>query len=295
MSLIAAIAGLVCGSAIFLFFARLDRARALTTLSRSPERSTPPAARRQTIAQTLDRVGRRLSREPAATEAGDAVRVQLNLAGSPGNLTPAAFGAIRVGLAAVFVAIALAVSLVLGPTPISLGLALLAGAVAYFLPQLALRQMARGRRAEIQENLPDAVDLLTLAVEAGLSLDAGMADVTSRFHNALGEEFAKVLREIRLGRPRLAALEDMGARSGVPELHNLIQAITQSEQMGIGISRSLRLQAGELRRGRRSQAQEKAARASLRMVFPMVGCIFPTIWIILLGPALLGVVKAWRG
>jgi tight adherence protein C len=92
----------------------------------------------------------------------------------------------------------------------------------------------------------------------------------------------------------MAALEDMGRRSGVAELHNLIQAITQSEQMGIGISRSLRVQAGELRRSRRSFAQERAAQASLRMIFPMVGCIFPTIWIILLGPALLGIIKAWR-
>ena len=121
-----------------------------------------------------------------------------------------------------------------------------------------------------------------------------MADITGRFHNALGDEFGKVLREVRLGRPRMAALEDMGRRSGVAELHNLIQAITQSEQMGIGISRSLRVQAGELRRSRRSFAQERAAQASLRMIFPMVGCIFPTIWIILLGPALLGIIKAWR-
>src|ERR1700682_3314344 len=105
-----------------------------------------------------------------------------------------------------------------------------------------------------------------------------MADIAGRCQNARGDEFSKVLREVRLGRPRMAALEDMGRRSGVSELHNLVQAITQSEQMGIGIARSLRVQASELRRGRRAGAQERAAQASLRMVFPMVGCIFPTIW-----------------
>src|SRR5205807_1587185 len=156
------------------------------------------------------------------------------------------------------------------------------------------RQMpVERRRDEIDRSLPDAVDLLTLAVEAGLTLDAGMADITARFHNALGDEFAKVLREVRLGRPRLPALEDMGRRCGVPELHNLVQAITQSEQMGIGIVKSLRIQSDELRRRRRSQLQERAARASLQMVFPMVGCIFPTIWIILLGPALMTVIASF--
>jgi tight adherence protein C len=303
-STIAAIAGLICASAIFLFCVRLDRSRAAAASvgngdpsqrrARTPSSGSSSGAQKG-LAQTLDRVGRRISGKRGLAARNDAVQVQLNLAGNPANLTPSAFRAIRVGAAALAIAAVLGVSLVLSPSMLALAEAAVAGALGYFLPSLVLRQLARSRRSQIEQNLPDAVDLLTLAVEAGLSLDAGMADVTSRFHNALGDEFAKVLREIRLGRPRTAALEDMGRRSGVPELHNLIQAITQSEQMGVGISRSLRMQAGELRRFRRGQAQEKAAQASLRMIFPMVGCIFPTIWIILLGPALLGVVKAWHG
>lgn len=294
MATLTAVAGLVCASAIFLYFSRLDRMHA-ETVRAAPADAPKARARRHGITTALDRIGRRLARRPAAVDGTDPIQVQLNLAGNPANLSPAAFAAMRLALAALLVLVVLAVNLVLGPAPISLAEAALAGAIGYFLPLFVLNLMARGRRSAIQQDLPDAVDLLTLAVEAGLSLDAGMADVTSRFHNALGDEFAKALREIRLGRPRMAALEDMGRRSGVPELHNLIQAITQSEQMGVPISRSLRVQAGELRRGRRSMAQEKAARASLRMVFPMVGCIFPTIWIILLGPAILGVVRAWHG
>lgn len=294
MATFTAVAGLVCASAIFLYFSRLDRMRA-ETVQAAPAETAKARPRRQGFAIALDRIGRRLARRPPAGDGTDPIQVQLTLAGNPANLSPAAFMAMRLGLAALLVLMVLSINLALGPAPISLAEAAAAGAIGYFLPLVVLNLMARGRRLAIQEDLPDAVDLLTLAVEAGLSLDAGMADVTSRFHNALGDEFAKALREIRLGRPRMAALEDMGRRSGVPELHNLIQAITQSEQMGVPISRSLRVQAGELRRGRRSLAQEKAARASLRMVFPMVGCIFPTIWIILLGPALLGVVRAWHG
>jgi tight adherence protein C len=132
-------------------------------------------------------------------------------------------------------------------------------------------------------------------VEAGLSFDAAMARVTEKFKNALSNEFAVVLQETRLGRPRLEALDDMGRRCGVEDLHNFVQAVIQSEQMGVGIAKILRLQSDEIRRKRRQRAQEKAAQASLKMLLPMVGCIFPTLWIVLLGPAVLILIKAMRG
>ena len=100
------------------------------------------------------------------------------------------------------------------------------------------------------------------------------------------------IQEVRLGRPRLEALDDMGRRTGVEDLHNFVQAVIQSEQMGVGVARILRLQSDEMRRKRRQRAQEKAAQASLKMMLPMVGCIFPTLWIILLGPAILIILKA---
>jgi tight adherence protein C len=291
---IASVAGLVFASVIFFYFVQLDRQR--KTVAELPPQDEPDALaiRRRSFTYRLDRLGKRLLGNRIASGERTPIQVKLNLAGNPGHLTPAAFEAIRYGASAVLVALPLAVGLLLSIPFTGLVAAVVGGAVGFWLPVLVLNQMASARRTAIERNLPDAVDLLTLAVEAGLSLDAGIADVTGRFHNALGDEFSKVLREVRLGRPRMAALEDMGRRSGVAELHNLIQAITQSEQMGIGISRSLRVQAGELRRSRRSFAQERAAQASLRMIFPMVGCIFPTIWIILLGPALLGIIKAWH-
>ena len=294
MDPVASVAGLIFASAIFYYFVQLDKQRTAVAELPPEQESDALALRRRSFSYRLDRLGKRLFGNRLAAGERTPIQVKLNLAGNPGHLTPAAFEAIRYGAAAALVALPLALGLVLSIPLTGLVAAAIGGAVGFWLPVIILNQMASARRTSIERSLPDAVDLLTLAVEAGLSLDAGIADVTGRFHNALGDEFSKVLREVRLGRPRMAALEDMGRRSGVAELHNLIQAITQSEQMGIGISRSLRVQAGELRRSRRSFAQERAAQASLRMIFPMVGCIFPTIWIILLGPALLGIIKAWH-
>ena len=295
MDMLAAIAGLICASVIFMYFVQLDKAKEVVAELPIQDELSEIALRRQSVSYRLDRLGRRLFGNRVANNQVSSIQVRLNLAGNPAHLTPAAFEAIRYGVAALLVIFALAfLGLGIGnPLAAVIG-TVLAALIGFWGPVVLLNQMAGARRTAIERSLPDAVDLLTLAVEAGLSLDAGMADITGRFHNALGDEFGKVLRETRLGRPRMAALEDMGRRSGVAELHNLIQAITQSEQMGIGISRSLRIQAAELRRSRRSGAQERAAQASLRMIFPMVGCIFPTIWIILLGPALLGIIKAWR-
>jgi tight adherence protein C len=294
MDPIASVAGLICASAVFFYFVQLDKQKEVVTELPKQEETDQIALRRRSLGYRLDRLGRRLLGSRISSGQRTSVQIKLNLAGNPGHITPAAFEAIRYGAAASLVALPLLLGLLVGLPLTGLVAALVGGVIGYWLPVIVVNQLASARRTAIERNLPDAVDLLTLAVEAGLSLDAGMADITGRFHNALGDEFSKVLREVRLGRPRMAALEDMGRRSGVAELHNLIQAITQSEQMGIGISRSLRVQAGELRRSRRSLAQERAAQASLRMIFPMVGCIFPTIWIILLGPALLGLIKSWH-
>jgi len=162
----------------------------------------------------------------------------------------------------------------------------------FFLPLLWLEQRISARRHQIQRSLAEATDLLTLVVESGMSLDEGMLSITERFHNALGDEIGKVLREIRLGRPRMSALEHMAETTGVPELHHLVESIVQSDQMGVPIARLLRVQAMEMRRRQRQTAQERAAQASSRMVFPMVGCIFPVLWIVLLGPAIIQILKS---
>src|SRR6202049_411533 len=238
----------------------------------------------------IERLGNIMSRSTPAKARQD-LDNRLELAGRPGNLTPADFGAIRIVAAAILAAIGLLLGLLMGTTIYAVvGLAV--GAIlGYYAPVMWLKQKVDARRAAIQKGLPDAMDLLVIAVDAGLGFDAALARVTDKYKNALSEQFAKVLREVSLGRPRLEAMDEMGRSSGVEDLHNFIQAIIQSEQFGTGIGKILRIQADDMRRRRRQRAQEKAAQATLKMLLPMGGCIFPVLWIVLLGPAALILMK----
>ena len=203
------------------------------------------------------------------------------------SLDAGGFLVIRYGASIVLFAIGLGLGTFLGQPAFIALCAAVGGGLGFFLPLMWLRQKLGDWRKQIQNSLPDAMDLLTIAVEAGLGFDAAMARVTDKFKNALSDEFAQVLQETRLGRPRLEALDEMGRRAAVDDLHNFVQAVIQSEQMGVGIAKILRIQSEEMRRRRRQRAQEKAAQATLKMMLPMVGCIFPTLWIVLLGPAIL--------
>ena len=234
----------------------------------------------------IERLGSSLSRSTPAKARQD-LDNRLEMAGRPGNLTPADFGAVRLIAAAVVGGLGLLLGLLLTGTLYIVGGLTFGVIFGYYLPVLWLKQKVDARRTQIQKGLPDAMDLLVIAVDAGLGFDAALARVTDKYKNALSDMFAKVLREVSLGRPRLEAMDEMGRSSGVDDLHNFIQAIIQSEQFGTGIGKILRIQADEMRRKRRQRAQEKAAQATLKMMLPMVGCIFPTLWIVLLGPAAL--------
>jgi tight adherence protein C len=234
----------------------------------------------------IARVGSFLSRS-TPQKARQNLADRLELAGRPGNLTPEDFGAVRLVAAAVVAAIGLLIGLLL-QNPVYLAISIVLGALmGYFFPEIWLRQRVDGRRAEIQKNLPDALDLMVIAVDAGLGFDAALTRVAEKYHNALSAEMGKMLHEVTLGRPRVEAMDDLGRRTGVEDLHNFVQAVIQSEQFGTGIGKILRIQADEMRRKRKQRAQELAAQATLKMLLPMVGCIFPTLWIVLLGPALI--------
>jgi tight adherence protein C len=221
-----------------------------------------------------------------------ALNYKLTAAGRPGNFSPSDFMALRYATTILLFIFGLVAGL-LFKSPLVIAIAAGGGAgLGYYLPLMWLNQKIEGRRKELRKCLPDALDLLTISVEAGLGFDVAMARVTEKFKNALSDEFTNVLQETRLGRPRLEALDEMGRRSGVEELHNFVQAVIQSEVMGVGIAKILRVQSDELRRRRRQKAQEKAAQASLKMMLPMVGCIFPTIWIVLLGPSVMIIMSA---
>jgi len=234
----------------------------------------------------IEKLGSLLSRSTPQKARQDLLN-KLELAGRPGNLTPEDFAAVRIVVAIVGAVLGFLVGLLLGNI-VYMVISLALGAIlGFYLPVLWLKQKVDARRAEIQKGLPDALDLLVICVDAGLGFDAALARVTDKYRNALSDLLSKALREISLGRPRLEALDEMGRSSGVEDLHNFMQAVIQSEQFGTGIGKILRIQADEMRRKRRQRAQERGAQATLKMMLPMVGCIFPTLWIVLLGPAVL--------
>jgi len=219
----------------------------------------------------------------------------LVVAGRPGGMSAGDFIAMRYLLTALFCCFGILVG-ALTHNPIALALlAAIGAAVGLYGPVFWLRMKLNSRRSEIQSALPDVLDVLVVCVEAGLTFEAAMEKVVEKFDNALADEFSRVMQEVRLGRSRLEALNDMGERNGVDELNNFVQAIIQSEQLGSGIGRILKIQAEEIRAKRLITAQERGARASLKMLIPMLACIFPTLWVILLGPAALLAMRFLRG
>ncbi|MHB8126904.1 MAG: type II secretion system F family protein [Desulfitobacteriaceae bacterium] len=169
----------------------------------------------------------------------------------------------------------------------NLGLAVIGLIIGYIFPDYWLKGKAQRRQTEIQDTLPDVLDLLTVSVEAGLGFDAALLKVSEKQKGVLGQEFLRVLQEIKMGRPRREALRDMSKRLEVQELSSLISALIQADQLGISVGGVLRNQAGQIRQKRRQRSEEKAQKAPVVMMIPMVLFIFPCIFIVVLGPIVL--------
>lgn len=174
--------------------------------------------------------------------------------------------------------------------------ALLMGAVAalgWVGPQFWLKRQITERQHVIQRALPNTVDLLTVSVEAGLGLDAAVARVADKAVGPLGDELRHYLRLVRMGTPRREAMRDLGERSGVPDLKTFATSIIQADQLGVSMGNVLRVQSEEMRRKRKQRAEEAAMKAPIKMLFPLVFCIFPAIFVVLLGPAAIQIVGAF--
>jgi tight adherence protein C len=237
----------------------------------------------------LDKVGHRLNRNQGAGGT-DALQEKLNLAGRPWGLTASGFLALRLICMLLFTSIGLALAIFAALTMPLLAVVPAGGLILGYLgPQMVVARRIKKRQKSILLALPSALDLLTISVEAGLSFDAALTRVVDKYDNEFSRELTIMLNEVRLGRPRLEALDDVGRRCKVEELSNFIQAIIQSEQLGVGVANVLRIQSEEIRRKRRQRAEEQGQKAPLKMLFPMVGCIFPTLFIVLLGPAVIEV------
>ena len=158
-------------------------------------------------------------------------------------------------------------------------------ALGYFFPLLWINGKIKKRQESIQRALPDALDLLVICVDAGLGFDAAMGKVYEKWDNELAIAFGRVLREIQLGKQRRESMRDMSERMDVPDVTSFVAAVVQADQLGVSMANILRVQSDQMRVKRRQRAQEKAHQAPVKMMIPMVFLIFPSIWIVLLGPA----------
>ncbi len=222
----------------------------------------------------------------------------LELAGRPGGLEAGTFVALR------FVAMigfggGVFFLLKISPNKTFHSKALLFGVIfavlGYYLPDLWLKSKIRRRQENILRALPDALDLLTICVGAGLGFDGAMSKVVEKWDNELAFEFGRVLREIQLGKSRREALRDMADRVGLPEMSSFVAAIIQSEQLGVSLGKVLLIQAENMRTKRRQRAEEKAHQAPVKMLFPLVFLVMPALFIVLLGPAVMIVIQMFVG
>ncbi|MBI3741248.1 MAG: type II secretion system F family protein, partial [Chloroflexi bacterium] len=213
---------------------------------------------------------------------------KLNLAGNPNGWTSADFLGVR-GLAAVIVGGLVILPLFAFKSPVAnlLLFGVIAAILGFYLPIFWLNIKIGGRQHQIQRALPDALDLLTVSVEAGLGFDAAMVKVIEKSDTELSHEFARVIQEIRVGKLRREALRDMTERIGVPDVSNFIAAVIQADQLGVSLAKVLRIQSEQMRVKRRQRAEELAAQAPVKMMFPLVFLVFPSIMIVLLGPSVL--------
>lgn len=161
--------------------------------------------------------------------------------------------------------------------------------MGWYYPTLVLKQKATQRQKEITRSLPDVLDLLTVSVEAGLGFDAAISKVVEKTDGALSDEFARMLQEIRMGKGRRDALRDLGKRTGNPDLLGFVSAIVQADQLGVSIGNVLRIQSDDLRNKRKARAEEQAMKAPIKILFPLILFIFPAIFVIILGPAIIDI------
>ena len=245
---------------------------------------------RPLIERLLDPVRKTIARQVSRlTPAAQAARFQreLDFIGNPFGLDPAGVQTLRIAAAAGFGALGIALGLFIGQ-PLAVGVALAAGAVlGFYLPMLWLRQLVSERRAQLESVLPNALDVIAISMEAGLGLDRALEQLVRHQEGPLTLLVARALREIELGRPRADALNDMAEATGVEDFTGLVRSILHAERTGVPIARTIAAHAAQMRVKRRLQIRADAARASLKILLPTVGCVFPTLWLILLGPALI--------
>ena len=224
------------------------------------------------------------------------IHARLMAAGLSRSMSPQMYLALKGGLVAIALALGLVIA-VSGTMPAALGLMVALGgsALCFIAPDFYINSRIRVRREEMRSELPNVLDLLCVSVEAGLGFDAAVSKLSERMEGPLVEEFGLVLHEMRIGESRSAALKSLSDRVDVPEVAQFCRAIIQADQLGIALSRILRVQSHDMRIRRQLAAEEKAMKAPVKMLFPTVVFIFPSMFVVALGPAAISLLQTFGG
>ena len=237
-------------------------------------------------------LGRRLT--PA--DANERIHQKLELAGNPEGWTADRVSAGKVVCFFAALAISLIISLAVGmPLLPTLGFVVGSSVAGYMAPNFYLYQRAYDRAAVMQKALPDAIDLLTISVESGLGFDSAVSQVARNTEGPLAEEFARMLKEMQIGRGRSEALRSMADRTNLPDLRGFVGAMVQADAFGIPVGQVLRVQSSEIRVKKRQWAEEQAQKVPVKILIPLIFCILPCLFIAVLGPAGITIMDNFSG
>ena len=239
----------------------------------------------------LSKLVRRFS--PAEVE--DNIKARLVKAGNPSDMDVDRFLSLKLlcALTATLVVVMMFVSK--GFSPLLFLLSILIVPASFFIPDLWLRSLVEARQKKIRLALADTLDLLTISIEAGLGFDAALAKVVKNHPGPLAEEFSRMLHEVQIGVSRKEALRNLAERTDTDELSNFIASIIQADMLGVSIGNVLRVQASEMRLKRRQKAEEIAQKAPVKIVFPLILCIFPSIFVVIVGPGAIRIMTSLMG
>ena len=226
----------------------------------------------------------------------DQVANKLLSAGLARSLSPQAYLALKAGLGGLFILFGLFVTITGAMAPaFGFLIAMMGAAIGFIAPDFVINNRIRGRKDRMRAELPNVLDLLCVSVEAGLGFDQALVKLNERMEGPLVDEFGLVLHEMRIGQSRSAALKNLSKRVEAAEVAQFARAIVQADQLGISLSRILRVQSQDMRLRRQLAAEEKAMKAPVKMLFPTVIFIFPSMFVVALGPAALNLMKSFGG
>jgi len=244
------------------------------------------------LAVRFTSLGKRLTGQDTTTR----IQHRLDIAGNPpGWNVDRVLGLKAVGFAgALLLSLIVIVIMGLGLVPalvVCIGMSL----IGFTAPNFYIYQKGYDRSEQMQKDLPDAIDLMTISVEAGLAFDAALSRVAHNTEGPLAAEFARVLQEMNIGMGRTAAMRALGERTHIPELRSFVTAMVQADAFGIPIGQVLRVQSSEMRVKRRQRAEEKAQKVPVKILFPLMFCILPTLFIAVIGPGVISMVDSFMG